>query len=183
MLAQLTGTQSAWTCNETFKRFYPENTPNVASILAAGTKWSDPQYTQEIAMRGITTSYTWKRMSDQFTEANGYKLFQNNSVSSIEIDDTIQGYLGDCWVLASIAAIAEKPERVWKIFQTKTYNPAGIYSLRYYELGVPISVVIDEFIPISYSQSLFVKMNSAAVEKEVWPILIEKAFSKLHGTF
>jgi hypothetical protein len=67
------------------------------------------------------------------------------------------------------------------MFDTKTYNPAGIYSLRFYELGVPISVVVDDFLPISGTQNLFVKANTP--QKETWPLLIEKAFSKLHGTY
>jgi hypothetical protein len=102
-------------------------------------------------------------------------------MSSINIDDTIQGYLGDCWVLATIAAAAEKPERVWRMFDTKSYNPAGVYSIRLYELGVPLSVVIDDYLPISGTQNLFVKANTP--QKETWPLLIEKAFSKLHGNY
>jgi len=62
-LAQ-TNAQYTWTCNETFRRNYPENTTDVASVLAAGTKWSDPQYTVDAAMYGTTSSFTWKRMSD-----------------------------------------------------------------------------------------------------------------------
>jgi hypothetical protein len=120
-------------------------------------------------------------MSDQFPQSSGYALFQNNLMSSINIDDTLQGYLGDCWVLSTIAAAAEKPARVWKMFDTKTYNAAGIYSLRFYELGVPISIVIDDYLPISGTQNLFVKAN--APQKETWPLLIEKAFSKIHGNY
>lgn len=107
-------------------------------------------------MYGTTQAYIWKRMSAQFPQSSGYALFKNNSTSSIDINDTLQGFLGDCWVLASIAAVAEKPERVSKLFDTKTYNSAGIYSLRFYELGVPISIVIDDYLPISGTQNLFV---------------------------
>jgi calpain-15 len=132
-------------------------------------------------MYGTTSAYTWKKMADQFPQSSGYALFQNDVMSSINIDDTIQGYLGDCWVLSTIAAAAEKPERVWRMFDTKTYNSAGIYSIRFYELGVPISVVIDDYLPISGTQNLFVKANTP--QKETWPLLIEKAFSKIHGNF
>jgi calpain-15 len=132
-------------------------------------------------MYGTTSAYTWKKMADQFPQSSGYALFQNDVMSSINIDDTIQGYLGDCWVLSTIAAAAEKPVRVWRMFDTKTYNSAGIYSIRFYELGVPISVVIDDYLPISGTQNLFVKANTP--QKETWPLLIEKAFSKIHGNF
>lgn len=84
-------------------------------------------------------------------------------------------------MIASIAAVAEKPARIWSMFDTKTYNPVGIYSIRFYELGAPISVVIDDYLPISGTQNLFV--NAKSDQKETWPILIEKAFSKLHGNY
>jgi hypothetical protein len=135
-----------------------------------------------MAMLNMTANYTWKRMSLQFPAASGYTIFQNNLESSINIDDTIQRYLGDCWVLSAIAACAEKPGRVWKMFDTKTYNTAGIYSLRFYDMGVPISVVMDDWLPTytSGTQHIYTKINA---QKELWPILIEKAFSKIHGNY
>jgi len=63
-------------------------------------------------------------------------------------------------VLSAIAACAEKPSRVWNMFDTKTYNTAGIYSIRFYDLGAPISVIIDDGLPISGTQNLFTKVNS-----------------------
>ena len=153
---------------------------DVKTIHSGTTAFLDTTYTKEMAMLDWTTSYTWKKMSVQFPESSGYKLFENNLSTSIDIHDTIQGYLGDCWVLASFAACAEKPARIWNMFDIKTYNAAGIYSLRMYDMGVPISVVIDDWLPISGTQNLFVKVNP---QKEVWPLLIEKAFSKIHGNY
>jgi hypothetical protein len=38
-----------------------------------------------------------------------------------------QGGLGDCWFLASAAALAEYPERIMKIFSNKEYSKEGIF--------------------------------------------------------
>jgi len=133
-------------------------------------------------MRNWIGTYSWKKMSVAFPASSGYKLFQNNLESSINIDDTVQGMLGDCWVLSAIAACAEKPSRVWKIFDTKSYNTAGIYSLRMYDMGVPISIVIDDYLPTNTSGSQHIFTNVTA-QKELWPILVEKAFSKIHGNY
>ena len=173
--------QYVYTCGETFRRFDTAVQANVGSVITAGVAWSDPLYTQGAAMYGINGLYTWKRMSAQFPESSGYTLFQGNLMSSINIDDALQGYLGDCWIFSSLASVAEKPERIWRMFDTKTYNAAGIYSIRFYELGVPISVVIDDYLPFSGSWNIAGKPNEA--QKETWPILIEKAFSKLHGNY
>jgi hypothetical protein len=43
-------------------------------------------------------------------------MFSDNTQNSININDTIQGYLGDCWVLSTSAAIAEVPARIWNMF-------------------------------------------------------------------
>ena len=42
-------------------------------------------------------------------------------------DGVVQGHLGDCWFLASAAALAEHPERIKKIFTNADYSIPGIY--------------------------------------------------------
>jgi predicted O-methyltransferase YrrM len=51
-----------------------------------------------------------------------------------------------------------------------------------YDLGVPISIVIDDYLPIlnSTGGTDFAFIDSA---KELWPVLVEKAFSKLNGDY
>lgn len=133
-------------------------------------------------MYGKSYAVTWSRMSDYFPASSGYSLFENDAKVSIEINDTIQGYLGDCWVLAFIASMAEHPDRIWDMFDQKAYNESGVYSIRMYEMGAPISVVIDEFLPVytPWGDNMFAWVN---YQKEMWPILIEKAFSKLMGNY
>ena len=80
-----------------------------------------------------------------------------------------------------MSAFAEKPERIWNLFGTKKMNSAGIYSITLYDLGVPVSVVVDDYIPVSYNDSKYVKADLD--EKEIWPILMEKAFAKLNGNY
>ena len=55
------------------------------------------------------------------------------------------------------------------MFDTKTVNKAGIYSVRLYEMGVPISVIVDDLIPYDsiYSDSAFWYMNTST--KSYWP--------------
>ena len=38
-----------------------------------------------------------------------------------------QGSLGDCWLLAACSALAEKPERVRRVFGNKDYPKSGIF--------------------------------------------------------
>ena len=50
-----------------------------------------------------------------------------------------------------------------------------------YDLGVPISIVIYDYLPIASSGVNDYAQVDAA--KELWPVLLEKAFSKLNGNY
>ena len=60
--------------------------------------------------------------------------------------DIKQGNIGNCWFLAGAAAIAEKPERLKRVFVNKNLNKEGIYALNMFALGVPISITVDDFV-------------------------------------
>ena len=79
-------------------------------------------------------------MSDVFSQER-YSLFGRNSISP---KDAIQNGLGDCWIVAAASAVATDPERIKNIFLTQNLNNAGIYALRLYLLGVPVTVSVDE---------------------------------------
>ena len=85
-------------------------------------------------------STTFRKMSDVFSQ-DEYSLFGRNSISP---KDAIQGALGDCWIIAAASAVATDPERIKNIFLTQNLNNAGIYALRLYLLGVPVTVSVDE---------------------------------------
>ena len=43
-----------------------------------------------------------------------------------------------------MSAIAKEKQDIYKMFDTKARNEAGIYSIRLNILGMPVSVVIDD---------------------------------------
>jgi len=55
--------------------------------------------------------------------------------------------VGNCYYLASIAALAEWPERIQNVFVTKEVNKAGCYVLSLYICGEKINLVLDDYIP------------------------------------
>ena len=59
-----------------------------------------------------------------------------------------QGGLGDCWLLASIAALAEWPDRVKKIFGGIESWPSNRkFDLNLWIYGTPTRVSIDDKLP------------------------------------
>jgi len=56
-------------------------------------------------------------------------LFRGN----IDCNDVCQGQLGDCWLIAAIAAIAEHPGVINSLFLTREIDPRGKYKIRLYD--------------------------------------------------
>ena len=50
-------------------------------------------------------------------------------------DGARQGALGDCWLLASAAALAEHPNRIKQVFANRESNEEGFYILELWFLG------------------------------------------------
>ena len=67
-----------------------------------------------------------------------------------------QGGLGDCWLLAAIAALAEYPGFIEKyVFlnekEGSNNRQYGVYAVRIYPLGMPVTIYVDDFLPVRYS--------------------------------
>ena len=58
-----------------------------------------------------------------------------------------QGGVGNCWFIAAASSVAEVPGRLEKVFlNTDTkLNEAGIYAVNLYTLGVPHTVIVDDY--------------------------------------
>ena len=104
------------------------------------------------------------------------KLFEDG----IEYFDILQGDIENCWFLSAWAALALRPSLVQKLFITQEYNEEGIYRLRLLKNGEWHWVTIDDYIPCYYNgRPMFTRGNGM----ELWVILLEKAFAKLHGNY
>lgn len=66
----------------------------------------------------------------------------------IRPEDAIQGTIGNCWLISAAMSIAEQEDRLKSIFKINEINSAGVYAAQLYLLGVPITVVIDDYLPL-----------------------------------
>lgn len=106
----------------------------------------------------------------------------NRLFSGIQPDDIAQGALGDCWLLAAIATLAERPHLLQNCFLTNGYNPRGKYTIRLYDDHSKCfkNITIDDFIPVDDNN---VPIYTGAKGNEMWPLLLEKAFAKMRGGY
>lgn len=101
----------------------------------------------------------------------------------IEPSDLCQGAVGDCWLVAAIACMAEFPDAIRRLFVTAEYNPRGLYKVRIFD---PVKekfviVTVDDRIPCKKGTTTprFMSPNG----NELWAIILEKAYAKFCGSY
>ena len=125
--------------------------------------------------RNISDDVIFVRPKEIFGEK--YKLFSE----TIEMDDVIQGALGDCYFLSAVATLCEFPGLIMKLFRRKEINPDGFYEIMFYIDGKPQIVIIDDYLPVTkYNKSLVYAKSKG---NEIWVPLIEKAWAKVNGGY
>jgi len=117
----------------------------------------------------------WLRASE-FTEGEP-KLF----CDGITPDDIRQGELGDCYFLSSLSVLAEKPERIKELFCNHVDNKFGAYCVTMHCDGLRSDVILDDMFPcdVKTRKPVFSHGNGP----ELWVLLLEKAYAKLHGSY
>jgi hypothetical protein len=79
--------------------------------------------------------------------------------------------------LAAAVALAEKPERVEKLFNTKAYPDNGMFNFNFFLRGKPVQVSIDDRLPYDNGENALV--NARKSENDAyWVPLLEKAAAK-----
>lgn len=119
----------------------------------------------------------WLRSEDLFNGKKG-KLFSGGITPS----DIAQGQLGNCWLLAAIATLAEREGVVESCFVSHDYSPRGKYELTLYDpiQGGRRNIVVDDTLPCDKNgKPLFTQPNG----EELWVLLLEKAFAKYMGNY
>eukprot|EP00826_Nyctotherus_ovalis_P053099 TRINITY_DN6845_c0_g2_i2.p1 TRINITY_DN6845_c0_g2~~TRINITY_DN6845_c0_g2_i2.p1 ORF type:complete len:802 (-),score=268.47 TRINITY_DN6845_c0_g2_i2:162-2567(-) len=142
--------------------------------IAQGKQWTDSSFAHDgSVVKGIEEVSGWARASQLFKGRE--KVYESFAAEDIE-----QGVLGDCYFLAAIAALAEFPGRVEKLFLQKERNEAGCYAVRLFINGQFVDIVVDDYFPVnSYKQPAF----AGSKNQELWVMLLEKAWAKIHGDF
>jgi len=120
----------------------------------------------------------WRRAEELFEKEHEAQLFSGGITPS----DIAQGSLGDCWLLAAIATLAEHEGVIESCFISTNYSPLGRYKIA---LWNPVknereTFSIDDTIPCNKDgKPLFTTPNG----NELWVFLLEKAFAKTMGDY
>ena len=118
--------------------------PNKNSLLGLDSngKPIDSTTSKEKANNIDTNKITFARASTIFGDK--YELFSEK----IEMGDVIQGQLGDCYFLSSVANLCKFPSLIMNLFKTKDTNKDGFYEIILHIDGKPQIVIVDDYLPI-----------------------------------
>ena len=101
--------------------------------------------------------------------------------------DVKQGGLGDCWLVSAMAAIAEFPFLVRRLFKQTELAEDCRYDVRLYDMTEQRwdVVTIDDRLPFAKKPKYYgnIMMAKPTGDGEVWPCLLEKAAAKLVGSY
>jgi len=79
-----------------------------------------------------------------------------------------------------VSSLAERPNLVKRLFITQEYQSNGLYRLRLAKNGQWQEVIVDDYIPCYPHGG---PMFSRAHGDELWVMLLEKAYAKVHGCY
>lgn len=148
-------------------------------------KFTDEAFPPDNTSLGSNDSVIWIRLSDlDVTLKDGKKgkvtcLFSDG----IQPYDVCQGALGDCWLLAGLVTLCERPAFIQNCFISPSFSPFGKYTIRLYDekLKKFVRVTIDDYVPCDPHTKMPIYTN--LVNNEVWPLVIEKAYAKFKGSY
>jgi len=123
----------------------------------------------------VDDDVVWLR-ADEFNESEP-QLFSDG----ISPNDIRQGSLGDCYFLSSLSVLAEKPERIEKLFCHHIENKFGVYCVTMYCGGIMTDVIVDDYFLCFEDDKRPVFSHSDG--PELWVLLVEKAYAKIHGSY
>jgi len=117
----------------------------------------------------------WKHFAEMEDEAAMVR-------SGFNAADLVQGQLGDCWFVAALAVVAERPELIENVVVTKEKDPKGVYAIRLCMNRRWRTVLVDDRFPWWNSRfssggkplrgPLYLQSSDPL---EMWPALVEKA--------
>lgn len=153
-----------------------------AQCLKSGRLFEDdkfPANASSIARfnKNLASGIVWKRP---------HEFVQNPQfvVGKVEPNDLDQGQLGNCWVVASMAALADVPDYLNRVIPSNQSfdkaNYAGVFHFRFWVNGEWVDVVVDDRIPVSTVSSGPAFCKNSVDTNEMFGPLLEKAYAKLN---
>lgn len=123
----------------------------------------------------------WFLGSDRPTTGYQYQYASGSLfVSGASLTDIKQGYVGDCYLLATFGSVAMiNPGAIEGMFID---NGDGTFAVRYFRNGVADYVTVDRYLPTNGNSLVYASMGASITNtgNELWVALAEKSYAQLN---
>jgi hypothetical protein len=172
----------------------PDGAPCTVTAVADGMIEVSVRVGEKM-VRGWTEAATFARNPDlpkdeenkSLTEDRTYQHFGgDHSPVDPKGEDTAQGGLGDCFFIASMAAVANaNPKAIEEAIQ---YDPkSGKYKVRFFEEGrsgmKPVWIEVDAYLPVEAGGAKNDPVYAGDPGGKLWPAIMEKAYAQWKGGY
>ena len=178
-------------CQQTGERFFDSQFPPSAESLFAHYEprfpltESDELYAEAGSYAVQETGTRWCRASEMsIPRPSLSSLFSSWELMHdvLRASDVRQGGLGTCYFVASVCSLVDRDASfVRSLFLTPDYSPEGVYQIRLCRNSAWTVVTIDDCLPCLSTSNSF--RFASAVDNQLWPALLEKAYAKLNGSY
>lgn len=166
------------------KNVYPEGP---GDSTAQGTGAQGGRKEQKDALPALREKHAGKSYED----VKDGKAFVQGSGDEKEVDpnDVAQGQLGDCYLMAGMAAVARaNPDQLKKIIKDNgdgTFNVTLYIRKNPYSAPTPVTKTVDARLPSSGGGSTLYAGtgDKAGGATEMWPALLEKTVAQHKGSY
>ena len=108
-------------------------------------------------------------------------LFHESGSLEVANRSLAQGGLSNRWFVNALSLLMCREEKLQKLFLPTRQEDAGRFCVQFFKEGNWTPVYVDDRIPCDlFSKPYFTTGNH---EEEVWMMLVEKAYAKLHGCY
>lgn len=130
----------------------------------------------------LKKSFIWLRLPDIISMSNS--AITPVIFGAIKPNSLVQGLAGDCWLIATMACLAEYPDAIRHLFVSGDVDK-GKYTVRLFDLTTCewVNVTVDDYIPCTRTKTGAKPVFAGANENEMWAALLEKAFAKFVGSY
>ena len=156
-------------------------------LISKNLNFVDPEFPPEensvfrdVPRESLDGVMHWRRPGEFLASVPGTRAEPTIFGEGVEPLDVVKGQLGNNWFLGALATLAERPALIERLFLTKQPNPLGIYRVKICKNGEWQVVTIDDYFPC---YTLGAPLFSRCQGNELWVLILEKVYAKLHGSY
>jgi len=117
------------------------------------------------------------------TKWNRVETIQKTMLEDIAPEKTLQGAIGDCYLIAAMVSLSKDPDAIWNMFEQPIIHSAGISCVKFYLNGQITKVYVDTLVPCYSYDKIPIYCHFLDETCPYWPAIVEKAWAKLNGSY